>query len=72
MIVYSLDSRSCEEYHSLASCHSSYFVTNASPKCIEQEPFEGVVIQSSECVRDIESVMARMESCYILVNRRRA
>jgi hypothetical protein len=62
MVIDSLDRGESEKDHTLSCRHSSNFICNASTEGIEQESFKGVVVESSVCVRNVESVMSGMES----------
>lgn len=53
MVIDRLDGRAGEEPHSLAGCHEREFVGDSSTESVEEEPFERMIIQGAECVRDI-------------------
>jgi hypothetical protein len=61
VIVDGLDCAAYEKYHSLACCHACDFVCNAGSEGIEEETFEGVVVEGTVGVGDIETVVPGME-----------
>ena len=63
MIVYSFDSGYNKKHHCLANSHSGDLVPNGGPKCVKEKAFDRVIVEGAESVRDVKSVMARMECC---------
>lgn len=61
MVVDSFDSGHCEEPHALTCCHEGALVRNGCTERIKKEAFKGVVVKGTECIRDVETVVARME-----------
>lgn len=57
MIIDGLDCGARKEPHALPRTHASRFKRNTGPKCVEQETFEGMVVQSAKSIGDIETMM---------------
>lgn len=64
MVINCLDCGKGEEARSLSNRHTREFKANASTKCVEQESFQGVVVQSTVGVWNVESVVSGVESRY--------
>lgn len=63
VIIDSLDSAASKEPHGLSASHTSEHVGNTSTQCVKKEALEGVVVQSAISVRDVKTVVTRVESC---------
>ena len=66
VIVNRLHGRKCEKGHSAADPETRYFVGNPCSDSVHEEAFEGVVVESAERVRNIETMMARMKSSWVV------
>lgn len=62
MIVHSLDSGAREEPHGLTVRHARCQKRNASTSGIKKEAFHRVIIEGAESVRDIKTMVTRVES----------
>lgn len=61
MVIDCLDCRHREEPHALTGRHHSGQESHTRTGCIKQETFDWMVVQSTESVRDIKAMVARME-----------
>lgn len=61
MVINSLERRDYKEHHSLTCSHTRQLVAKTSTKSVEEESFEGMVVQGTKGVRDIKTVVAGME-----------
>lgn len=61
MIIDRLDRGHGEKPHALTIAHSSCEVCDARTGSIEQESFDGMVIQSTKSIRDIEAMVSGVE-----------
>lgn len=61
MVIDRLDRGHGEKPHALTVAHASCEVRDARASSIEQESFDGMVIQSTKSIRDIEAMMSGME-----------
>lgn len=61
MIVNGLHCRDRKEEHCLSCGHSSQKLCNTSTERVEEEPFERVVVERAEGVRDVKPVMNRVK-----------
>lgn len=64
VVVDGFDRRADEEEHALARGHAGEFVADAGAQGVEEEAFEGVVVEGAEGVGDVEAVVAGVEGCY--------
>lgn len=64
MIVHSLDDGNAEEHGALAESHTSDLVGQTGAKGVEQETLKRMVVQGPVGVRNIETMVSRVEvSC---------
>lgn len=61
VIVDCLESRSSEKPHSLPRVHTSKLVGDTGAKGIEQEALDGMIVESTVSVRNVETMMTRMD-----------
>ena len=61
MIVNGLDGAHSKEEDALADAHTGQFESEQGADCIFEEAFEGVVVERSKCVRDVEAMVARVK-----------
>lgn len=61
VVIHCLDRGESEEQHPLTWTQTCDFIADASTKCIQEEAFEWMVIQSSECVRDVQTMVPGVE-----------
>jgi hypothetical protein len=47
----------------LSRCHKRKLIRDAGAKGIEEEAFEGVIVERAEGVGDIEAMMTGVEGC---------
>lgn len=63
VVVDGFDGATAEEEHCLACGEACEEVCEASTGCVEEEALDGVVVESTEGVGDVETVMAGVECC---------
>lgn len=61
VVVDGFDGREGEEPHALAVGHASREKGDARTRSVEEETFYRVIVQSTKCVGDVQTVVARME-----------
>ena len=61
MIVHRLEGAHGEEKDALADGHAGQFEREQGADCIFEEAFQGVVVERSERVGDVEAVVARVK-----------
>ena len=61
MVIDRLDRGHGEKPHALTVAHASCEVRDARASSIEQESFDGMVIQSTKSIRDIEAMVSGVE-----------
>jgi hypothetical protein len=61
VIIDSLDSREGEEPHGLAVCHAGDQESNSSASRVQEESLNRVVVESTEGIWNIETVMTGVE-----------
>ena len=61
MIVNGLEGAHGEEEDALADAHTGQFESEQGADCIFEEAFEGVVVERSKCIRDVEAMVARVK-----------
>lgn len=61
VVINGLDGRAGEEPHGLAVGHTGNQEANACTSSIQKETLNGMVVESTESVRDIEAVVTRVE-----------
>lgn len=64
MVVNCLDGGPGEKAHSLTRCHGSQLVTNTGANSVQKEALKWVVVEGAVCIRHMQEMVARMESCY--------
>lgn len=64
VVVNRLDGRQGKEPHGLAVCHARDQESNASTRCVQKESLNGVVVEGTKCVGNVESVVTRVEGHY--------
>lgn len=62
VVVDSLQGREAEEDHSSTSGKTGDLVGKTSADSVHQESLEGVVVESAKGIRNVETVVARVES----------
>ena len=58
MVIDSLNRAACEEAQTLSNCHPCSEVGSSGPQCVEQKALKRMVVQCTECIWDVESVMS--------------
>lgn len=62
MVVDRLHGREAKEHHGAARSHPREFVAEARANRVHEETLERVIVKCAERVRDVEAVVARVES----------
>ena len=69
MIINGLEGREAEEAHALANCHAHCLEGDASAESVQEESLKRMVVQSAVSIRNVQTVVAGVESgCFVLVN----
>lgn len=63
MVIDGFEGWAYEEGESLAGCEAGGFVCEGGADCVEEEAFEGVVVEGAVGVGDVETVVAWVEGC---------
>lgn len=61
VVIDGLDGGHGEKPQSLPCRHEGALIRNGCAKRVEKEALEGMVVESTKCIWDIEAVVSRME-----------
>jgi hypothetical protein len=64
VIVDGLDGGAGEEPHALACGHTGELVSERGAQRVQEEAFKGVVVECAVGIRNVQTVMTRMEGSY--------
>lgn len=63
VVINSLDGAAGKEPHGLSAGHACEHVGNAGAQSVQKEALEGVIVESTVCIRYIETVVTGVEGC---------